>query len=462
MKNLLRLIPMMVLLLVAYSCQPGYQPNDLVNAIKERNQAHALTIINSGIDVNQADSNGVTPMHLAAQYALPQVVRQLIDADADLNVKDQVGYTPLNYAIVSGNQQLIHLLLWGGAATYHSGLPDMQDGPYVDYTAGGYYAYYLVHDSILGVTYQSGKQLPVGTTHFQGWEKDTMHYTLASFNAPKWDVSTDQPLFVLGDVHGQYDRLIRNLQSNNIIDAQLNWAFGKGHLVFVGDFMDRGDKVTEAFWLIYRLEQQAQKAGGDVHMVYGNHEMMVLNNDLRYINDKYEALTENTGINYKDLFHPNSVLGEWLHNRPAMIKINDMLFVHGGVSSKLLEQFQSIEGINTAVNHYFKGGANPQNAADLDLITTSFGPFWYRGYFMKRSKYDKITEEELDQVMAQLDVSAIVVGHTENDEISGYFDGKVIDVNIPLWNKEVPNQGLWIEDGHFYRVTEGGDKVQLR
>ena len=76
--------------------------------------------------------------------------------------------------------------------------------------------------------------------------------------------------------------------------------------------------------------------------------------------------------------------------------------------------------MNAYAKQFFMAGLNPQNKEELDLITASFGPFWYRGYFMKRSKYPKITEDELDQVMAQLAVSTILVGHTENDELSAY------------------------------------------
>jgi len=462
MKNLFKFGAVTVLLVTVFACQPAFQPSDLVTAIKGRDTDQALTIIKSGVDVNQADSAGVSPMHLAAKNALFPVVEQLLKVDADLSVKDVNGYTPLNYAIIAGHQQIIKTLLRHGAVSYHSELPNMQDGPYVDYTADGYYAYYMLHDSLKGATYLSGKKLPKATHAFKGWAKDSMTYALAKFEAPKWHVTTDQPLFVLGDIHGQYDRLVCNLQDNNIIDEQLNWNFGGGHLVFAGDFADRGDKVTEALWLIYKLEKQAQKAGGDVHMVLGNHEMMILNNDLRYIADKYEALSENTGLNHTGLFHPNSVMGEWLRNRPAMIKINDLLIVHGGVSPQLMARFKTIDAVNTYVNQFFMAGLNPQNKAELDLITTSFGPFWYRGYFMKRSKYPKITEEELDQVMAQLDVNTILVGHTENDELSAYFNGKIMDVNIPLWNEEVPNQALLIEDGHFYRLTEGKEKKLLK
>ncbi|MEQ9007674.1 MAG: metallophosphoesterase, partial [Ekhidna sp.] len=73
----------------------------------------------------------------------------------------------------------------------------------------------------------------------------------------------------LSDIHGQYDLAVEILRNNQIIDAELNWSFGDGHLVIVGDIFDRGDKVTVALWLIYELEQQARAVDGRVHYLLG-------------------------------------------------------------------------------------------------------------------------------------------------------------------------------------------------
>jgi len=74
-----------------------------------------------------------------------------------------------------------------------------------------------------------------------------------------------QKIAVISDVHGQYDLAIELLKNNRIIDENLDWNFDQGHLVLLGDVFDRGDKVNELLWLIYKLEQQARKVGGRVH-----------------------------------------------------------------------------------------------------------------------------------------------------------------------------------------------------
>ena len=75
----------------------------------------------------------------------------------------------------------------------------------------------------------------------------------------------------MGDVHGNYNHLILLLENGGVVDADLNWSWGAGHLVFNGDVFDKGPGVTESLWLIYKLEQQAEAAGGMVHYLLGNH-----------------------------------------------------------------------------------------------------------------------------------------------------------------------------------------------
>jgi len=155
-------------------------------------------------------------------------------------------------------------------------------------------------------------------------------------------------------------------------------------------------------------------------------------------------------------------LGEWLRSKNSMTKINDILFVHGGISKKQVESGMTPEQVNGLMRQYLLAGSNAENEEEYTQILKSFGPFWYRGYFMDRSKYKKITEDELDGILEKLNVSRIVVGHTENEILSASFNGKIIDVNIPLADDAIPNQALLIEDGKFYHLSENSDKKLLK
>ncbi|REP65040.1 metallophosphoesterase, partial [Mycobacterium tuberculosis] len=77
------------------------------------------------------------------------------------------------------------------------------------------------------------------------------------------------------------------------------------------------------------LQQQAAAAGGAVHFVLGNHETMVLYNDLRYVNPKYLKSAQLLGRSYPALYGPDSTIGQWLRTRPVLLRIGDTLFLHG-------------------------------------------------------------------------------------------------------------------------------------
>ena len=143
-------------------------------------------------------------------------------------------------------------------------------------------------------------------------------------------------LIAVGDVHGEYEALCDLLVGSGVIDAELDWTWGDGHLVVCGDVFDRGDRVTESLWLIQQLERQAARHGGRVHLLLGNHEIMVLQGDLRYVHENYlDVVSRELKTPYPELFGPETELGRWLRTKPVLVKIDDLLFVHAGVGPSL-------------------------------------------------------------------------------------------------------------------------------
>jgi len=94
-----------------------------------------------------------------------------------------------------------------------------------------------------------------------------------------------EKLIAISDIEGNFTGFSSFLKSNGVIDDNYNWTFGDGHLVLVGDFVDRGQHVTQVLWLIYKLEQEAEKHHGKVHFILGNHEVMNFRGNWSY-NDK--------------------------------------------------------------------------------------------------------------------------------------------------------------------------------
>ncbi len=162
--------------------------------------------------------------------------------------------------------------------------------------------------------------------------------------------SASTPLFVMADTHGEFEIAAQLLQRQRVIDERLRWSFGKGHLAILGDVFDRGPNQTELLWLIYKLEAEAARAGGGVHLAIGNHEAMVLTGDDRYLNPKYRRVTALLGVaSYAALWNEQSLLGRWLRSKAAVFRLGDYLCLHGGVSRELIDRGLTLSEVNQTV-----------------------------------------------------------------------------------------------------------------
>jgi hypothetical protein len=243
------------------------------------------------------------------------------------------------------------------------------------------------------------------------------------------------------------------LKANQIIDDNLNWSWGKGHMVICGDVFDRGDQVTECLWLIYKLEDQAKKAGGKVHFILGNHELLILKDkDKSYVNDKYILPYAKARVDYNDLFGQEFELGRWIRTKNMAVKINDILFVHGGIPPEFVDIDQSIEKMNRYIHTYLSSESD-STIIDKELVIY---PAWYRGYF-----YNPDLGNGLKKICKYYKVKHIVVGHTTVKKIQRIQDGSVIAIGIHFGEPGVSAEGLLINSKKFYRVDEKGYREEL-
>jgi len=199
--------------------------------------------------------------------------------------------------------------------------------------------------------------------------------------ADEWHFSGVERIVAVSDIHGAYDAVVETLQVANVIDDSLAWNGAKTHLVITGDLLDRGPDSRQVMDLIIRLEHEAPLAGGRVHQLLGNHEVMNLIGDLRYVSDEeFAAFLDIESVEERELwyrkfrrdksvdsdesdlrsefnekappgffghrrsFRHDGVYGKWLLEKPLMIVLNDTLFVHGGVPPYVAEH--GLEGVN--------------------------------------------------------------------------------------------------------------------
>lgn len=346
--------------------------------------------------------------------------------------------------------------LFGSEIQFNSTDSIFVDGPYIMLEASKLKIYDIVDSTLTTGTMKN--EFPLSIT-IPYWNKDVI--------LESWDFATPEAIFpkadkifAISDIHGQNDRFELLLKQGGVMNENRDWIFGDGTMVVVGDVFDRGPQVTQNLWLIYILEQQARTAGGTVHFILGNHEMLIMRKDYRYVNEEYINKTEKlTGHTYNELFNENSFLGRWLLSKNVVIKIGDILFNHAGISPQMGDY--TIPEINSFIKENYQTEYETIKADEkLSLFFRSSGPLWYRGYFDDGKSYVRITDEQISTVLTNFGVHKIVVGHTTMNGVGSLFEGKVIyvDGGIKYGNE---GEAVIIEGNKNYKIAAEG-KSELR
>ncbi|MDP2877020.1 MAG: metallophosphoesterase, partial [Holophaga sp.] len=263
-----------------------------------------------------------------------------------------------------------------------------------------------------------------------------------------------EKILAVSDIHGRFDTLSRLLQAQKVVDANLRWQFGNGHLVVVGDVMDRGPQVTEAYWFLHALEQSARSAGGAVHMLLGNHEAMLLAGDYRYVHSKYQRPpTEfpSLGVQYGT----NSELGRWLRSRPALLRLGDILFVHGGISPETLKLNLDLDQINDAIRQSL-GLRAKDTSGTVATLLGSAGPLWYRG-LLPEGGNPQASDDHIAQVLTQFKVKTLMVGHTTLRALASFHGGRIFGIDAGIKDGE-PGEAMLFLDGRAWRAKADGTR----
>ena len=283
-------------------------------------------------------------------------------------------------------------------------------------------------------------------------------------DVPAVSYDDGEPILAISDIEGNYGAFRHMLQASGVVGPDLEWIFEKGHLVLLGDFVDRGFFSTQTLWFIHRLEQEATQAGGRVHYILGNHEIKNLQGDFMAAVPKYHHVASILGRQQFELVGEESVLGKWLESRNTAERINGILFVHGGIHPAVADSGVTLEDLNRSVRGRYRKPWFPRANPELgDLLTsTDQGPSWYRGYFK-----GEMTQEEVDRGLRAFGAHAVVAGHTIVPEIEARYGGKVfgIDVEHPAddhrnWPAR-HSEALLIDGDQFFRILDTGRRIKL-
>lgn len=280
---------------------------------------------------------------------------------------------------------------------------------------------------------------------------------------PKSEFTIEGDIFAVSDIEGNFYAFQKLLKSAQIIDENSNWIFKNNYLVLIGDFVDRGLNVTQCLWLIYELERQAQKQGGSVHFINGNHEIFNMAGKVHHVRSKYKLLARKVGLDYsKDLMGESSELGRWLRTKNVIEKINGNLFAHAGVSPKLISLNLPLDSINNKVREYY-GKSEAEIAKDKLALTlySEDGPFWYR---KNTRNISENIQNEMNEVIKHFKVKRLIIGHSTKSDIRAYHNNTLynIDVHFPNTDAEANRgMGLLIQGDTIYKVDDKGIKTKL-
>ncbi len=268
--------------------------------------------------------------------------------------------------------------------------------------------------------------------------------------AAEWKFPAASRTVVIGDVHGAFSELSGLLRQTGLVDGELRWIGGQTQLVSVGDLLDRGDDSRKVMDLLMRLQQEATSAGGSVYVILGNHEVMNLTGDLRYVSpgeyaayqdmepaevraDARTAFLADAAaqglagdaaeqafieqfppgyFGHRAAFSEGGAYGQWLRAMPTMILVGDTLFVHGGLPPSLLES--DIPTIN----------------ADITRTIADYSRVW--GNVAARFKVPVSQRGRVDALRALGDEEATAAA----TQLESLLEAPVLGPVGPLWIRE--------------------------
>jgi hypothetical protein len=272
-----------------------------------------------------------------------------------------------------------------------------------------------------------------------------------------------QRIVAVGDLHGDFDAWREIALKARIINPRNRWAGGSTILVQAGDIADRGPDTLKIITHLMKLQREAARAGGRVVVLVGNHEAMNMTGDLRYVtpgeyaafanansarlrDSTYEAnkatilaafraqspamtddairaawLAQNPlgKLEHQAAWSARGPLGKWTIANPAVARIGDSIFVHGGISVRYAAV--PLDDINRRVATALAA----HDDSPASILYDPFGPLWYRGLVTRKPDpanpaepspatipgYPSI-DDELAAVLRAQGAGRLVIAHT--------------------------------------------------
>ena len=212
-------------------------------------------------------------------------------------------------------------------------------------------------------------------------------------------------------------------------------------VVQTGDQLDRGDDERAILDLLDRLEAEAAKAGGAVHVLNGNHETLNVAGDFRYVTPGgFDAFAEVTATGTTAqlasrvpprargralAFLPGGPWARRLARRNTIVIVGRTAFAHGGILPPHADY--GLGRINDEIRQWMRG----ETLTIPNIVSDENSPVWTRRYSDGNLPPDVCGE--LEGVLSRLDVDRLVVGHTvQKNGITSACNGQVWRIDVGL------------------------------
>ena len=213
-------------------------------------------------------------------------------------------------------------------------------------------------------------------------------------------------IIAIGDLHGDFDAFLEILQFSNASSAD--------YLIQVGDTIDRGDDTIPI------LEHFLSNSTDFFFQIIGNHEAMNMNGRVDYVSkgdiDSFVDIKNRT-----QYFKEDGRYGKYLTSLNLTAGIGDVIFVHGGISIEIAQEYKTVENINKI--------GKKTDMKTFSGVWGRNGPLWYRGYSMKNSNGNC---KELKESLDILGYKHMIMGHTVHDKINSRCSSSAIVIDTGI------------------------------
>lgn len=318
---------------------------------------------------------------------------------------------------------------------------------FVDYVVGG---------QVLGPAVEAG------VTNCVGAEAGSAQDGGAGAGVELLQYPAAERVVAIGDVHGDLEKAGSALRLAGVLGEDNEWVGGRSVVVQVGDVLDRGSQELRIIYLLEKLKRQARRAGGDVLVINGNHEVMNMEGNFTYASagalDEFqhwalwyrggeamkslceglpaskdafqgvpEELPEGARARMAALRPGGPVSARFFAEHPTVVMVGGTVFVHGGVLPG--HAVYGLGRINQDVRQWMLGK------------TSWYGPNELHGrnavVWARHFSHEEHHKCDCDMLQASLGLipgaTRMVVGHTIQEQgINFACDERVYRVDVGM------------------------------